>query len=258
MKQDTETKGKTETIDKVVHKYHSRNPFIKDVAVHIQSSHRRKIVGSKWQDVMDTDTGELSKQKITVFGEKKQVDKQSYMKLFIGEIKRFFDLSKTSMKLLEYIMDNIRWNKDKICMHQPTIMDDMKISRTTCYRSMIQLLDAGIIAKADTDGCYYVNPTVVFKGDRIILYTEYEKMDMAEDPYKGMPKMEQSNESRITYKLQIDEDTIVEYWTPEELKDIPAVQIQEIEEAIKEKEETSGDLTKNDGEVYGWWKIVTE
>lgn len=191
MEQRKEAKGKSETseVEKQVHKYHERNPFIGEVAIHIEETQRRKVMGTSYQDVVVQETGETTKQKISIFGEKKKVDKQQYMKLFLGQIKKFFELSKTSMKLLDYIMEQIRYNKDRICLHQPTVMDELKISRTTCYRSIVQLLDAQIIAKADTEGCFFVNPTVVFKGDRLVLWKEYQMQDEKVKPYVGMPEI---------------------------------------------------------------------
>ena len=47
------------------------------------------------------------------------------------------------------------------------------MSRTGCYRALLQLLEVGIIAKADQEGCYFINPTIAFKGDRITLIKQY-------------------------------------------------------------------------------------
>lgn len=178
MKQIPENTGKDETmITEQVHKYHSSNPFISQLSVVIEEKPVRKIIGSKYQNVVNESTGEVESQKLLVLGEKKIVDKQEFYKIFMGEIKSFFQLSNTAMNLFEYVMEKIQYNKDKICLYKPDVMSTLKISRTTCHRCIVQLLDAQIIAKADTDNCYFVNPNVAFKGDRIALWKEYQMKD---------------------------------------------------------------------------------
>lgn len=153
--------------------YHSQNPFIQEVAQYISNIKYRKAIGSKYQQVLNEDTGELENQKVLVLGDKTTVDKQQYYKVFYGSIKSFFGLSSNSMKLFEYIMEQIAHGKDKICLPLGDAMETTKMPRTSMYRATIQLLDVGIIAKADREGCYYINPTVAFKGDRVRLVKEY-------------------------------------------------------------------------------------
>lgn len=67
---------------------------------------------------------------------------------------------------------------------------------STVYRSITQLIEKKLLAKADMTGCYYINPQIFFKGDRIILLNEYIKKDMKNKPLKSTPqlKTDQSGE----------------------------------------------------------------
>lgn len=153
--------------------YHTENPFISDVIEHISDKRYRKAVGHKFQQVLNEGTGELEDQKVFILGEQKQVDKQEYYKIFYGAIKTFFQLSKGTMALFEYIMTSITYSHDRICILHGDVKEKIGMSRSVCYRSVLQLLESGIIAKADREGCYFINPTIAFKGDRITLVKQY-------------------------------------------------------------------------------------
>ncbi len=174
MKQGADLVNKTDT--KLTFKdyiYHTENPFLSEVIEHISDKRYRKAVGHKFQQVLNEGTGELEDQKVFILGEQKQVDKQEYYKVFYGAIKTFFQLSKGTMSLFEYIMTSITYSHDRICILHGDVKEKIGMSRSVCYRSVLQLLEVGIIAKADREGCYFINPTIAFKGDRIMLVREY-------------------------------------------------------------------------------------
>lgn len=154
-------------------KYNSINPFIGPIIEHVQDSKHRKVIGHSWQEVLDKPTGTLNKQKILVLGEQRVVDDEQYCKLYMGQMRSFFGLSKKSLLILEYIMDNIKYGEDRICLYYPDIQQKIAIIRSTMYGCLNQLLKVGIIARASTPGCYYINPAVVFKGDRIAIVQQF-------------------------------------------------------------------------------------
>lgn len=174
MKQELNNSTQTETkLTFKAYKYHTENPFISEVIEHISDKRYRKAVGCTYQQVLNEESGELENQKIFVLGEQKKVDKQEYYKVFYGAIKNFFQLSKSTMTLFEYIMTNICYSHDRICILSGDVKEKIGMSRSGCYRGILQLLEAGVIAKADQEGCYFINPTIAFKGDRITLIKQY-------------------------------------------------------------------------------------
>jgi hypothetical protein len=153
--------------------YNTTNPFMSDVVTHITSKKVRKAVGHTYQDVLNYETGELEKQKILVLGESKELDKQLYYKTYYDSIKSFFGLSKAALSIFDYIMRNIKKDNDKICLVVSDILDEVEISSATVYRGLAQLIEANIIAKTTFDACYYINPNIAFKGDRIAVVKQY-------------------------------------------------------------------------------------
>lgn len=169
--------------------YNVTNPFLNDVVTHIKGKKVQKAVGVKYQDVLDHDNGALVKQKMLVLGEKKELDSQLYYKTYYGAIKSFFGLSKSSMALFDYIMQNIKKNNDRICLTVSDIQLELKISHATVYRCVAQLIEANILAKTTFDTCYYINPTIAFKGDRIALVKQfYLKKEPTKIPKESVQK----------------------------------------------------------------------
>lgn len=155
-------------------KFNSTNPFIKDVMVQITETKYRKMAGTAKQHLVNPETGEVTTQTMLVLGDKKRVDQAEFTKVYSGSMQKFFGLSKTAWLLFEFIMDYIKYNDDKICLYIPQIIEDFKVSKPAIYRAIKSLLNAEIIARADTFNCYYINPNLVFKGDRITLIQQYE------------------------------------------------------------------------------------
>jgi hypothetical protein len=154
-------------------RYNSTNPFLSGIVEYVEEGKSRKVVGHTWQDIVDKPTGDTKKQKVLILGEQKVVDTQEYSKVFMGEIKRFFGLSKSSLLLLDYIMENIRYNQDRICLYYPDIKERLSMHKGTMYAAIKQMITVNIIARASTPGCYYINPAVVFKGERLTVVQEY-------------------------------------------------------------------------------------
>ena len=160
--------------------YHNMNPYVPAVVEHISEKTYRKASGLKWEQVLNENTGELERKTHLVLGEQKKVDSQEFYKVYNGAIKSFYNLSNKSMDLFDYIMTHIKYGNDRICISSDAIKENKGMSKSTCYRCLIQLLNAQIIAKASTEGCYYINPAIAFKGDRITLVKQYINSDKQE------------------------------------------------------------------------------
>ena len=178
--------------------YNSVNPFLSSVIEYIEDSKHRKRVGHSFQDVVDKSTGAVNKQKILILGEQKVVDTQEYSKVYMGSLSKFFGLSKKALVMLDYIMENIKYGEDRICLYYPDVKDKTGMVKTTMYSSIKQMLRVNMLAKASTPGCYYINPAVMFKGERITIVMDY---------------------IRDKIPSQLDMDAMVEDITEEEVQD---------------------------------------
>jgi hypothetical protein len=155
--------------------YNSINPFIQEAVVHIKESNSKsKMAGIGNLQVLDEDSGELKNQRILYLKNTKQVeDKQEWYKMYFGSISRFFHLSKSTGLLWEYLIKNISYNNDRVCIDIASVVDETGMTRSCVYKCLVRLLEAQFIAKAEKKNCYFINPGIAFKGERITLIQEY-------------------------------------------------------------------------------------
>jgi len=111
----------------------------------------------------------------TFLGITEEVDSNQFIKVFTVGLKMMFDLSKSDMKVFTYIMSLTMMKSDKINFIPAQCIKSSGLSRASVVRAVINLANAGIIAKTDVNNVYWINPTVFFRGDRMVLVREYRK-----------------------------------------------------------------------------------
>jgi hypothetical protein len=157
------------------YKYNSVNPFLAQVMSEFKAKNKMKRVGITTQDVLNADTGELESQKLVVLGKKEYVDADEFAKIFIKNIGFFYELSKSDLKIFQLLLNKVEYNQDIVCVNMQKMAHDLNLAIQTVYNSMAKLIEREIIARADSNECFYVNPKVFFKGDRLVLINEYQK-----------------------------------------------------------------------------------
>lgn len=98
------------------------------------------------------------------------VDTKSYSKLFKGNSSVLMNMPEPSAKMFYYIVENLKANSDQVCIMKEDYLKfaGYKPSGTiTYYRALEGLMEAEIIAKmAGSTTCYWINPNIIFNGDR--------------------------------------------------------------------------------------------
>lgn len=188
------------------------NPYISEVIEYISEKKYRKKIGHKWEQVLNEDTGELEKRQNLILGQQKKVDEQEWYKVYDGAIQRFYGLSKSTTTVFQYIMKNIQYGNDRICIPPSDIITQTGMALSTYYRCIVQLLNVQIIAKAEKDGCYYINPAIAFKGERITIVEQYirdrkvedNKFKRLSDGMKKIITIEQAGKYKIECDWQVE------------------------------------------------------
>lgn len=176
---------------------YKHNPFGGEVLKYIQKKNA-KVGWSKTKiSVLDESTGEIESAYNAIYT-KKQVDTQQYNKLYLKGLKALFGLNKTAQKVLEYIFANIKIKQDYIIFS----MQDCKeycnySSNQIVYNGLASLIKAEMIARTNEHYKYWINPTMMFNGDRLVLINEYEKTD-----YENNILEESGKPYRIEEKVQ--------------------------------------------------------
>ncbi len=156
---------------------YNENPFIDQMIGELKIKDKTQMLQSVGKDknclVISSDGETLGH---SAFMKRVKVDEDIFAKLFLSQLSAFWDLKKTSMKVLSYILVSLKPNSDKVYF-------DMDECKTYCnyaesksiFNGLLGLIKANIIARTPKSHFYYINPAIVFNGSRITFMTTYEK-----------------------------------------------------------------------------------
>ena len=151
-----------------------KNPFLEDGVLTIKKGKSTVIAGSTKKVMIDTETGEA--EGLVLLHKYKEVDKDQFIKLYLGEIKSLFELSKTGLKAFGYVISCMRINDAEIYLNVSNMCSFCGWSTTTTqvYLGLGELIKNKIIAPSVNSNLWFINPNVIFNGDRIAFIKEYK------------------------------------------------------------------------------------
>jgi len=173
------------------------NPFVKQAVEQVQKNIVKKYktatkTGEKAiLKAFDENTGEVLGH--TQFIRQIEVDEEQFAKIYLSNFSAFFDLKPQAFKVFGYILKQLIPNKDEfIFLFEDCLKYTEYKSPTSVRIGLTSLLEEEIIARGRTDFLYFINPMVVFNGNRITFAKSYVKKK----------------------KKQIDPNQTVLYYTP--------------------------------------------
>jgi hypothetical protein len=151
---------------------HKKNPFLSDEVLKLDTVKKTVIAGSTKKILVDTDTGEA--EGMTMIHRYKEVDKTQFVKLFIQEVESLFDLSRSGLKVFGFVLQSMRINTDEIYISMPQLMAFCGYKqKNQAYKGLSELMANKIIAMSQNPNLWFVNPNIVFNGDRVAFVKEY-------------------------------------------------------------------------------------
>lgn len=165
------------------------NPFCFETELKIETRKKNLTVSRGTELIEKKDTGKSYFANIV---HAQEVDKEEFIKLYTSQIKAYFDLTKTAYKVffifLRIYQDAI--GKDhfylscKKAMSLAEKIDHFVLSESIFYRGIKELIEKRIIAKTNEKNWYFINPAIVFNGDRARFVSEIikKKEAMEEQP----------------------------------------------------------------------------
>jgi len=126
------------------------------------------------QQAINPDTGELTN--ILMLAAPKEVDKDftkifhAFTEALIGDS----DIAGKAIRLLFWIMKQLKMDSIEFYMHIPDIADELNVSERTVRNWRNTLIKKGIIRKIRPN-LYQINPACVFKGTGHNLLNEFKK-----------------------------------------------------------------------------------
>ena len=153
---------------------------------------RQKRIGNEQKGlVIEGGTGEIIGRGAAVIYEWEEVDKESFVKLFIGGIKKASGLSKTGLGLFEVVYEQMRTrpNSDKVEMSLWMASQRIKgLNDRTYRRGLRELLENGVLYRSPVDGVFFVDITCMFNGDRLAFVKGYHLKGSQQELPFGEPE----------------------------------------------------------------------
>jgi hypothetical protein len=155
------------------------NPFVANMVIPIGSK-SVQILGKDSNVLINQSTGEVTGTHVIA---RKKADSSKFVKVYADYMQFTFDLTSAGNKALRVLMWAIKERgigKDRIDMDKMTLSEfieetGLEMSVATFHRGVSDLEKAKIIAKTLKLGRYFINPGVMFNGDRIAFTTLIER-----------------------------------------------------------------------------------
>jgi len=153
------------------------NPWSGDLAATIAT--KNKITGiGKADALINLETGELSDTASIAMVKREIMDRQEFVKIFEGGISSIFALSKAARDLFQSMLQiyiDQKFQADRVYL-SVAALEDVGYTRTrvTKNNALNQLLELDFIAQVKNDkSWFWVNPSMFFKGDRMVMVREF-------------------------------------------------------------------------------------
>lgn len=141
------------------------NPFLKVVNLTIYKRKVTEYLVSK---------GDVNKV-VSEMSQTQEWEKDKYIKVYVDDpiINLYKELTPASCKLVLYVQLNLLYNTDQIELNTEDCMRFLGVeSRTTYYKYLQELVDNAILSKCKGSN-YWINPLLIFNGNRIEYYREH-------------------------------------------------------------------------------------
>jgi hypothetical protein len=156
---------------------YEQNPFLDNMIGEFRIKNKTQMIKSLDDDIsvmLVTNNGENVGH--SAFMRQVQVDEDKFAKIYISQLAILWNLQKTSMRVLTYILHALRPNDDRIYFDMKECLKYCNWSvKQSVYNGLIGLINSKIIARTGKSYLFYINPSIVFNGSRVSFMTTYVK-----------------------------------------------------------------------------------
>lgn len=176
------------------------NPLVQTTDIKVKQRHVRTGIR---RDLTDLATGEVAAASMIHTIEEK--DDAEFVKVFAAGISASYELSKTAQRVFRAVLDEyertpmqggfadtlyLAWFNGGLSGRE------VDMSEATFNRGLRELLAKGFLA-ARGPNAFWVNPSLFFKGDRVLFLKEYRRRASSEDQRKR-EALEKRGQQRLT------------------------------------------------------------
>ncbi|VAN83984.1 replication/maintenance protein RepL [Klebsiella variicola] len=150
------------------------SPFLQNTSNNTRSGSPWITTGKDRLLVINENTGEQLAG--AGFSQWQEVDKTQFLKLYINGVKALNELTGAGTKVFEILYRTVQEFKDTdrvFLAYDLVDQEIVKISESTYYRGMKELVNKGFIAETTVQNSYFINPDFIFNGDRLSFVKSY-------------------------------------------------------------------------------------
>jgi len=182
---------------------YKENPFIEGIGY--SKSKRTEVLYTGEKAIVNMKTGEVEDEDQLAVARIKYVDSEQFVKLYVSYIYVFFELGQPAQKVARFVLEQVAKRaigKGEVLLSFSEYADFYKgqkgVSRPTFMRGLQELASKELIAKSPNAAIWWINPAMVFNGDRARFITEIRKKKST------AAKLEKQGQQR----LMLDEPSI--------------------------------------------------
>ncbi len=174
---------------------YARNPFMQEISIQVSE---RKTTISKGSIVVSSRGEKIGDACIAQIV---PVDKEKFVKLYVQNIAAIFELNKSGIRMLGVLLHIVQEypQQDQVFMSHPEAakahaqLNDKPLSRTTFDRGISELIEHQVIAESPKGlGWFYINPNLVFNGNRVTFINSYVREEAYQDEVEKLKYLTKS------------------------------------------------------------------
>lgn len=184
---------------------HSKNPFIDGAVTEVKGRKKFYNVVASGDRILSKE-GEVKPFQGVEHKIVKVVDDAEFVKVFSSGVAGIYDLNSSGRKVFSYLLEVVQENPnvDRIYLHfMDAAEEPWSISKTTFFNGMSELITKNFVAPSDRQNMFYLNPIMIWNGDRFKFITEYIKSSAVDKQKASDERDREALESKGQKRLVI-------------------------------------------------------
>ena len=158
---------------------HKENPFLGGSLAKVKGRKKNYTVASGAMTLTDKTGAVQGAVQHTIT---RIVDDTQFVKVFSDGVAGMYDLGRPGTKVFRFLFDEVQKNPNQDRMHlyfMDALEDPWCIPKTTFFKGMAELLEKGFLAKSSNPNMFFLNPSMMWNGDRFRFVQEYQRASTA-------------------------------------------------------------------------------
>jgi hypothetical protein len=176
------------------------NPLMEPRQVNVK---KRYVRTGKTEELVNSATGEISH--VSAIHQVEERDDAEFVKVFAAGVSAAYDLNRTAQRVFQAVL--AEYERTPMTRGFADTVElfwfgnglsgrDIGMSEKTFQRGLKELLGKGFLAPKSSS-IFWVNPSLFFKGDRVMFIKEYRRRVIKEDQSKR-EELERKGQQRLT------------------------------------------------------------